>query len=200
MKTVFLDRDGVINQNVPNCGYVMDWKDFVFIPGARDAIRHLTQSGYRIIILTNQAGIGRGLTSEQQVMNIHDQMVTQIAERGGKIRAVYYCPHAPDDKCGCRKPKPGMLIRAAREHEVEVSSSYFIGDSLTDIAAGKTAGAPTILVLTGHGKASYRRYIDSIKSEEMLCERQPAPDKIFTDLYAAACWLQDASEHKIDGE
>ena len=93
MKTVFLDRDGVINQNPPNMGYVRRWSEFSFIPNSRKAIRELTQNGYRIIIVTNQAGIGRGLFSEEDLKDIHSRMVSKITETGGRIDAVYYCPH-----------------------------------------------------------------------------------------------------------
>ncbi len=193
MKTLFFDRDGVINYNAPQNGYVREWKDFIFIPGARGAIRKLTQAGYRIIVLTNQAGIARGLLTEQQLTDIHDTMVNEIVSTGGKIQAVYYCPHAPDADCHCRKPKPGMLIRAARQHDVEISSTYFIGDSLTDIAAGNAVGAHTILVLTGHGRHSYLRYLDSVKGRNTGTQRTQqgvaTPDKLFTGLDAAAAWL-----------
>lgn len=114
MKTIFLDRDGVINYNPPNRGYVRKWAEFTFIPNARRAIRELSESGYRIIVITNQSGIGRGLYSEEDVADIHSKMVSEISKAGGTIDAVYYCPHRPDAGCECRKPKPGMLTRAAR--------------------------------------------------------------------------------------
>lgn len=184
MKTVFLDRDGVINRNPPNRGYVRTWTECVFIPSAQQAIRTLTEGGYRIIVATNQAGIGRGIFTERSLLEIHHRMVTQIAQAGGQIDAVYYCPHCPDAECECRKPKPGMLIRAAREHDIDMSQAYFIGDSITDIEAARSAEASPILVLTGHGRDTYRCYIHSAPAAT-TCK----PDKIFTDLYAAACWL-----------
>ncbi len=196
MKTIFLDRDGVINktseespfvQNPPNYGYVRTWEGFDFLPNSRKAIRNLTQNGYRVIVVTNQAGIGRGLYTEDALNDIHRRMCAEVAAAGGKIHAVYYCPHHPDDGCECRKPKPGMLHRAAREHGIDVSKTYFIGDSLGDIEAGHSAGASTILVLTGHGRESYRRYIHSENADEK-------PDKIFTNLYAAVCWLTETGE------
>ena len=185
MKTVFLDRDGVINRNPPNMGYVRKWTEFSFIPNARRAIQKLTQSGYRIFVITNQAGIGRGLYSEENLKDIHCRMVTEITKAGGKIDAVYYCPHHPDAGCECRKPKPGMLKRVAQEHNINLSSAYFIGDTTSDIQAGKRAGTTTFLVLTGLGRGSYHEYINA--------ESQPCrPDKIFTNLYAATCWLLSA--------
>ena len=189
MKTIFLDRDGVINRNPPNKGYVRRWSEFSFLPNALNAIRDLTEDGYRIIVVTNQAGIGKGLFSEDNLKDIHARMVTEITDTGGRIDAVYYCPHHPETGCECRKPKPGMLIRAADEHRMELSSAYLIGDSTTDIEAGRRAGTRTLLVLTGHGQESYHDYINTIPHggpNENGCR----PEKIFTNLYAATHWLK----------
>ena len=191
MKTIFLDRDGVINRNPPNMGYVRNWAEFSFIPNARRAIQKLTQSGYRIFVITNQSGVGRGLYSEEDVRDIHSRMTTQVAEAGGRIDAVYFCPHHPDAGCQCRKPKPGMLKRAAQEHNIDLSSAYFIGDVATDIQAGKRAGTTTFLVLTGLGRESYHYYINA-KYDRHEDRETCRPDKIFTNLYAATCWLLSA--------
>ena len=206
MKTIFLDRDGVINQNPPNWGYVRRWEEFAFIPNARKAIRELTENGYRIIVVTNQAGIGRGLFSEQDLRHIHDRMVTEIENTGGTIEAVYYCPHHPDAGCECRKPRPGMLRRAAREHNIELANAYLIGDSTTDIEAGQRAGTAAFLVLTGHGQKSYHHYIKAAPchradtytignrstrtgEEGLARSAEYRPKKIFTNLYTATRWL-----------
>ena len=191
MKTVFLDRDGVINRNPPNMGYVRRWSEFSFIPNARKAIRELTQNGYRIIVVTNQAGIGRGLFSEENLTDIHSRMVSEIVEAGGRIDAVYYCPHHPNAGCECRKPKPGMLTRAGREHNIELSSTYLIGDSKTDIEAGHRAGTQTLLVLTGLGQESYHHYINT-KPGGRADQNGYRPEKIFTNLYTATRWLISA--------
>ena len=191
MKTVFLDRDGVINQSPPNMGYVQRWSEFSFIPNARKAIRGLTQSGYRIIVVTNQAGIGRGLFTEENLRDIHTRMVSEIVETGGRIDAVYYCPHHPNAGCECRKPKLGMLTRAGREHNIELSSAYLIGDSTTDIEAGQRAGTQTSLVLTGLGQESYHHYINTKPCGRTDKNGHP-PDKIFTNLYTATRWLISA--------
>ena len=188
MKTVFLDRDGVINRNPPNMGYVRRWSEFSFIPNARKAIRELTQNGYRIIVVTNQSGIGRGLFTEDSLRDIHARMVSEIVAAGGKIDAVYYCPHHPEAGCECRKPKPGMLTRAVREHNIELSSAYLIGDSTTDIEAGRSVGAQTLLVLTGLGQKSYHHYINT-KPSGRADKNGHRPDKIFTNLYTATRWL-----------
>ena len=189
MKTIFLDRDGVINRNPPNKGYVRRWSEFSFLPNALNAIRDLTEEGCRIIVITNQAGIGKGLFSEDNLKDIHSRMVTEITDTGGRIEAVYHCPHHPEAGCECRKPKPGMLIRAADEHRIELSNAYLIGDSTTDIEAGRRAGTRTLLVLTGHGQESYHDYINTTPhggTNENGCR----PEKIFTNLYAATHWLR----------
>lgn len=184
MKTIFLDRDGVINRNPPDWGYVCNWTDFTFLPNALEAIRNLTQSGFRIFVATNQAGIGRGIFTEQQLTDIHHKMLNEIENAGGHIDKVYYCPHHPDAECECRKPKPGMLLQAAHEYDVDMSNSYFIGDSITDIQAARNAGASSILVLTGHGRDSYNHYINSDSND-----KTHEPDKIFTNLYTASRWI-----------
>ena len=188
MKTIFLDRDGVINRNPPNKGYVRKWAEFTFIPNARKAIRELSESGYRIIVVTNQSGIGRGLYSEEDLADIHSKMVSEISRAGGTIDAVYYCPHRPDAGCECRKPKPGMLVRAAREHNIELSSAYLIGDFPTDIEVGQRVGATTFLVLTGLGQESYYHYINT-KPCRRADKHEHRPNKIFTNLYTATRWL-----------
>ncbi len=188
MKTIFLDRDGVINRNPPNKGYVRKWAEFTFIPNSRKAIRELTESGYRIIVVTNQSGIGRGLYSEEDLADIHSRMVAEISKSGGTIDAVYYCPHRPDAGCECRKPKPGMLMRAAREHNIELENAYLIGDFSTDIEVGQRVGATTFLVLTGLGQESYYHYIRT-KPCWRADQNGHRPDKIFTNLYAATRWL-----------
>ena len=206
MRTIFLDRDGVINRNPPDWGYVRTWEEFDFIPNALNAIRDLTESGYRIVVITNQAGIGRRLFSEENLRDIHSRMVAEIAEAGGRIDAIYYCPHHPETGCECRKPKPGMLTRAGDEHCIELSGAYLIGDSTTDIEAGQRAGATTFLVLTGHGTKSYQHYIKARPSqrsgtadmrrrdrrtadEGLARSAKYRPEKIFTNLWTATRWL-----------
>ena len=182
MKTIFLDRDGVINKNPPNRGYVRSWNDFSFLPNALQAINILTQCGFRILLATNQAGIGKGIFTEKQLAGIHQRMLAEINSNGGEIANIYYCPHHPDDGCPCRKPKPGMLKSAANEYGFDISDTYFIGDSITDISAAQSAGATPILVLTGHGRETFNYYSN---------EKTDMPEKIFTSLYSASRWLQN---------
>lgn len=141
---VILDRDGVLNVRPPKAEYVRHPEDFRWLPGARDALRLLTEAGYRIIVVSNQAGIGRGLMTEEQLEAVHDRMRTEARESGGRIEAVYYCPHGWDDGCDCRKPKPGMLFQAQREHHLDLTHTVFIGDDERDEAAADAAGSPFV--------------------------------------------------------
>jgi D-glycero-D-manno-heptose 1,7-bisphosphate phosphatase len=149
MFTVFLDRDGVINRN--RADYVKDWNEFHFLPGARRAIAHLTQEGYRIFIITNQACVGKGLLSRPTLEAMHRRMQREIKGAGGHIEAVLYCPHRSDEGCDCRKPEPGLLVRAQNEYGVDLRQAVLVGDSLTDMAAAAAAEVPGILVFSGLG-------------------------------------------------
>ena len=184
MKTVFLDRDGVINENHHNRGYVCHWSDLVFINNSLQAISILSQNGFSIYIVTNQSGIGRGFFTEKQLTEIHARMIEAIQSANGHIEKIYYCPHHPADGCACRKPKPGMLHQAAIDNNINLSESHFIGDSSTDIAAAAAAGAIPILVLTGHGQKTYNTYRQGDNSHELI-----RPLKVFTNLFTASQWL-----------
>lgn len=149
MSTIFLDRDGVINEN--RSDYVKSWNEFRFLPGVPEAIAQLTHAGHHIFVCTNQAGIARGRMSIETVEDIHRRMCSELARHGGHIEHVYYCPHGKDEQCACRKPRPGLLLRARDERGVDLSDALFIGDSITDIRAGQAAGVRSVLVLTGLG-------------------------------------------------
>ena len=154
MSTIFLDRDGVINENRPD--YVKSWSEFHFLPGSREAIVRLTQAGHRIVVCTNQACVARGIISAEVVHEIHRKMVDSISEIGGKIEKVYFCPHGKEEDCACRKPRPGMLLQARDELGIDMHDAVFIGDSITDIHAGLAAGVRTMLVLSGLGLEQFR--------------------------------------------
>jgi len=145
-KIIFLDRDGVINVRAPKGDYIKRWKDFEFLPNVKKAISMLTKEGYKIFIITNQAGIGRGMYTEEDLEGIHHNMVKEIESAGGKISNIYYCPHNWDEGCDCRKPKPGMLIQAARENNINLRKAIFIGDDERDIMAGNAADVKSILL------------------------------------------------------
>jgi D-glycero-D-manno-heptose 1,7-bisphosphate phosphatase len=151
VKAVLLDRDGVIN--VDQEGYVTSWSQFRFLPGALEGLRQLTAAGCRLAVVTNQAVIGRGLASAAQVEEVNARMVSALAEGGARIDAVLYCPHAPEESCACRKPRPGLLMEAGRRLGVAPADTCVIGDWVDDIAAARAAGcAVPILVLTGRGR------------------------------------------------
>ncbi len=156
MPAIFVDRDGVINEN--RSDYVKSWQEFRFLPGSREAIAQLTHAGHRIIVCTNQAAIARGIVSVETVEDIHHHMVAEIAQVGGVIEKIYYCPHGKDENCFCRKPRPGMLLRARDELGIDMKDAIFVGDSITDVRAGIAAGVRTILVLTGLGMEQLREH------------------------------------------
>jgi histidinol-phosphate phosphatase family protein len=156
-KVIFLDRDGVINKKAPKADYIKNWSEFKFLPGVLEGINILTKNNYQIYIISNQAGIARGMMTEKDLTKIHKNMICEIEKNGGKIDDIYYCPHGWDDGCDCRKPKPGMLYRASREHHIDLIKSFFIGDDERDKIAGNAADLKTILC------ESDGDFIDAIK-------------------------------------
>ena len=146
---VFLDRDGVIIENRND--YIKSWDEVHFLPKVFEALRRLTQSEYALVLVTNQSAVGRGIISWEQAMEINQRVIAEIEARGGRVDASYLCPHHPDEGCACRKPAPGMLLRAAEELGLDLAHSYAIGDALSDIQAAQVAGVRGILVLTGRG-------------------------------------------------
>ncbi|MDD3089271.1 MAG: D-glycero-beta-D-manno-heptose 1,7-bisphosphate 7-phosphatase [Candidatus Omnitrophica bacterium] len=150
---VFLDRDGVINKDPggwTEYGYVTVPDNFMVIPGAHEGIKILTDAGYNIVIISNQQGVGKGYFSRRELDAVTAKMLSGIKNAGGVIKAVYYCTHLTSDDCECKKPKPGMFLRAKKELNIDIlEGKYFVGDTERDIQAGKAAGLKTILVLTG---------------------------------------------------
>jgi len=149
-RVVFLDRDGVICKDRDD--YVKSWNEFVWIPRAREALKRLNDNHYITIVVTNQAGVGRGITSQQAVEDIHQRMMREVSQTGGKIERIYYCPHRPEDGCDCRKPKPGLFLQAARDFSIDLKKSYLIGDKISDIEAGHSLGCITIMIKKGENK------------------------------------------------
>lgn len=144
--TVLLDRDGVLNAKMPRAQYVRSWDEWQWLPGAKESLSLLNESGYRVIIISNQAGIARQAMSEAALDGIHQQMVTEARQAGGDITAIYYCPHGWDAGCDCRKPKPGLLFQAQKEFCLDLSQTIFIGDDDRDRQAAVSAGCPFVLV------------------------------------------------------
>lgn len=152
MKLVILDRDGVINHDSDT--YIKSPAEWRPIAGSLEAIAKLTQNGYHVVVATNQAGVGRGLFDMATLNAIHDKLHRAVSEAGGRIDAIFFCPHAADANCDCRKPKPGMLKEIARRFNMSLDGVPLVGDSLRDLEAGQAVGARTILVLTGKGVAT----------------------------------------------
>lgn len=174
MKTVFLDRDGVICED--RLDYVKKWKEFVWIPGSREAISQLAKAGFRIFIVTNQSCIGKGIITSQVLEEIHKKMLKEISSSGGQIEKIYVCPHRSDEGCECKKPKSGFLLQAYEEYnDIEFNKSYLIGDMITDINFGNQVGCKTIIVRTGRGLSE----IDKIANSKIK------PDYIVSNLLEA---------------
>jgi len=144
--TVILDRDGVLNKKPPRAEYVRTWADFEWLPGAKDALKLFNDAGCQVIVVSNQAGIARGAMTEADLDAIHDHMKEEAIQAGGRIDAIYHCPHGWDDGCDCRKPKPGMLFQAQREHHLDLSRTPFIGDDVRDAEAADAAGCISLLL------------------------------------------------------
>ena len=154
MKLAILDRDGVINQDSDN--FIKAPEEWVPIPGSLEAIARLNHAGYQVILATNQSGVGRGLFEVSMLNAIHDRMHRALAQIGGRIDAIFFCPHAQEANCACRKPRAGLLEEIARRFSVDLKGVPSVGDSLRDLQASATVGALPILVLTGKGEATHR--------------------------------------------
>lgn len=154
-RAVFLDRDGVIVQDI---GYASKWVKKLLIPGSVEAIKILNENNFKVVVVTNQAGVAKGYYTEEDVILFNRLMIKELAKKGAKIDAIYYCCHNPITNCDCRKPKPGMLKRAEKEFDIDLQKSFLIGDKNSDILAGRYVGCKTCLVLTGHGIEELKKY------------------------------------------
>lgn len=143
-KALFLDRDGVINVNRDD--YVKSWDEFEFLPDAKKAIKRINDSDFMLILITNQSPIGRGIFGHERLDEIHKKMLHELGQLDCRIDAIYYCPHKPDDNCDCRKPKPGLILKAASDFNIDLENSWMIGDSKSDLEAGTRAGCKTAKV------------------------------------------------------
>lgn len=164
-KAVFLDRDGTLIYDV---GYARDPDQVRLFPDVKEALTKLRKHGFRLVLVSNQSGIGRGLMTVEQAEQVHQRVVSRLAECGVQLDAAYYCRHAPDEQCGCRKPSPEMLLRAAKELDLQLDRSFMVGDKLGDVEAGKQAGCRTILLTATSASGKL----------------DPAPD------YVAVDWLE----------
>jgi D-glycero-D-manno-heptose 1,7-bisphosphate phosphatase len=175
VKLIILDRDGVINRDSDR--FIKSPEEWRPLPGSLEAIARLTQWGCRVVVATNQSGIGRGLLDMDTLNAIHDKMVKAVALAGGRIDSIFFCPHAADAICACRKPRPGMLYEIAQRYHVDLAGVPVIGDSLRDLQAAVAVGAQPILVLTGKGAKT--------RDDPEL----PRQTQVFPDLAAAAAHL-----------
>ena len=157
---VILDRDGVINHDSDD--YIKSVDEWIPIPGSLEAIEQLKKAGYLVTVATNQSGIARGFYDEAVLQQIHNKMHGLLAERGISLDGVFYCPHGPWDNCSCRKPKPGLLFQIAKQFDIDLSVTPFVGNTISDIRAAEMANAIPILVGTGKGEYVTQNYPDAI--------------------------------------
>ena len=181
---IFMDRDGTVSDEV---GYVNNIDRYRLLPRSAEAIRRINEAGFLSFVVTNQSGVARGLFDEPLIIEVHETLRRWLGESGARLDGIYYCPHHPKEgqppwrlDCDCRKPKPGLLLRAAREHDVDLAASYMIGDTVLDIEAARNVGATAVLVLTGYGKG------DLIFRME---QRGLMPAFIAADLLDAVEWI-----------
>lgn len=172
-RAVFLDRDGTIMED---SNYVGDVERVVLIPDADAALKRLQDAGYKLFIVTNQSGVGRGYFTREAVEAIHAHLDEYFGKAGGRFDGYFVCPHHPEDNCDCRKPKPKFLLDAARVHGLDLSRCFMVGDRPSDIRTGVNAGTKTILVLTGAGR-------------ETLAGQEVRPDYVAEDIGEAATWI-----------
>ena len=172
MKLVILDRDGTINHDSDD--YIKSTAEWRPIAGSIEAIARLAQAGYRVVVATNQSGIARGLFDTATLVAVHDKLQRAAALAGGRIDAFFFCPHAADSACECRKPNPGMLLEIARRFNVSLAGVHMVGDARRDLEAAAAAGAKPVLVLTGKGAGT--------RAEGKL----PPGTQVFPDLAAFA--------------
>ena len=152
MKVIFLDRDGVINRDPGFGGYITCWDEFEFLPGALEALKKLSQAGFEVIVISNQAGVAKRLYTEEDLDELTRNMLKEVEKAGGRIHSVHYCPHKDEDNCACRKPQTGLFSQATKDLEVDFSDSFFVGDNRRDVLAAAAIGCRSIFVLSGNTK------------------------------------------------
>lgn len=181
---VFIDRDGTVTEEV---GYLNNIDRLKLIKGTSNAIRLLNKKGLKVVVITNQAGVARGYFPEELIHKAHERLKKLLSKSGAYLDGIYYCPHHPEGKnkkyrkiCDCRKPNPGMIETAANELNIDIKSSYVVGDKLSDVALAQNVGAKGILVLTGYGKGELEYFKDN------GCKK---PDYVAEDLHEAVVWI-----------
>ena len=179
MKAIFLDRDGVINKYPGDTKYVTSPKEFKFLPGVKKAICLLSRFKYSIFIISNQAGVAKGIYSQQTLDSINNRMFKEFKKVNARIAGVYYCTHHSDANCSCRKPRIGLVKSAVKGKDINLKKTFFVGDTMRDIHTAKAAGCKSILVLSGKEKLSNSRNWDA------------KPDYVFKDLFEAVRFIRE---------
>jgi histidinol-phosphate phosphatase family protein len=179
---VFLDRDGVVNADPGEAYYVKNWAGFRFVEGAAQALGRLRRAGFRLVVVSNQSGVARGAVKEGDLADLTRRMRDALRRKGADLAGVYYCPHDDADACACRKPKPGLFLRAAEELGLDLGRSFSVGDSERDVEAGRAAGLRSVLVLGGKSRA------------EDVASFRTLPDYVAPDLADASRWILEAAE------
>jgi D,D-heptose 1,7-bisphosphate phosphatase len=185
MRTAFLDRDGTI---IEDKDFIKTPDEIEFLLGSIEAIKILRKLDYKIIVISNQSGIGRGILTEEMVEKVNESFLERLKKENAEIDGLYFCPHSPEDNCDCRKPETGLIKRAMAEHKLDLKDAVVIGDKLSDVELGKKLRAKTVLVLTGYGK----------KEAEKAKVSQLLPDFIANDLLDAVSWLKKTSLKESD--
>ena len=183
-RAIFIDRDGTLNEEV---GYIDQPARLRLFPFAAEAVRLINTAGWRAILVTNQSGVARGLFSEEQLADLHQHLVAALAHEGARLDAIYYCPHHPTEgelpyrqDCDCRKPKPGLLIRAAQDFNLDLAQCFVVGDRYRDIEMAHRTGASGMLVMTGYGRDEY---------EQERASWPQAPEHVAENLLEAVQWI-----------
>jgi histidinol-phosphate phosphatase family protein len=176
-KVAFLDRDGTI---IEERNFIESPDEIRFLPGSVQAIQMLRESGYKIVVISNQSGIGRGILTEKMVREVNDLFIRRLKEKDAPVDGLYFCPHHPDANCECRKPETGMVQKAAEELKLDLKNTVVIGDKSIDVKLGKNIGAKTILVVTGYGKSEVNK----------LADQNDKPDFVADTLLDAANWIK----------
>jgi len=189
---VFIDRDGTLSEEV---GYINHPSRFRLFPFAADAIRHLNENGWLAILVTNQAGVARGYFSEEMIKTVHAQMRSELENAGAKLDAVYYCAHHPSvgeppyrQDCNCRKPKPGLISRAAKDFEIDLEKSWVVGDRYSDVELARNAQVKSMFVLSGYGRGEWEHQKDSWKER---------PDLVAEDLLEAVQMIVSREQQEV---
>ena len=177
-KVAFLDRDGVINRD--SADYIKHWSEFEFLPKSLEALKRLKENGFTTIVITNQSVINRKMVSREGLDQIHTLMKAGVQSSGGDIADIFFCPHTPEDRCECRKPKPGLIYQAKERYTIDLGTAVMVGDSAKDIECARNAGCRyALLVKTGNG----------IEAEKVLKEKGIHPDHVARDLFNAVQWI-----------